>query len=129
WERSPEGRRYLAGQTNPHGFRVVNYASADRRGGPFMDVIRHRGFLPNRKARFCSTEMKKRTTERYLASVGWRKGGYTSVVGFRADEPKRIRDWLADPANEAGVFPLHAAGVTAADVTAYWARQPFDLEM
>lgn len=62
-------------------FEVVNFDSASRNGEPFEAVIRQRGgYLPNRVARFCSSELKTRTMHRYLKSLGWIE--WDSFVGI-----------------------------------------------
>lgn len=112
-----------------HAFEVVNYATASRDGRPFAEAIRARGFLPNVVARFCTVELKIRTAQRYLKSLGW--GHWTASVGLRADEPRRVarlrgtnRHDREDPTT-----PLASAGVDLACVRAYWRSSPFDLAL
>ena len=52
------------------------------------------------------------------------------VMGIRADEPNRIRK-LREPTAERWehALPLADAGVTEADVMAFWSTQPFDLAL
>lgn len=112
------------------GVRVVNFQSASRFGGPFEAVIRQRGgVLPNRVARFCSSELKTRTMHRYLRSEGWTE--WDTFIGIRADEPRRVAKFRANPhpegKHEEVHMPLAAAGVGAQDVAKFWRAQPFDL--
>ena len=69
--------------------------------------------------------------------------GYVSLIGLRADEPRRIavvqnraglarNDWTlpdGDSIDEYTVFPLDDAHITRDDVDAYWRGQPDDLEI
>jgi hypothetical protein len=109
-------------------FEVVNYDTASREGQPFEAICRDRGYLPNRINRFCSSELKFRTTYRYVTEVlGWES--YTSAIGFRADEPGRVAKLKGDRAAEDCVAPMYRAGHSIRDVRAFWRAQPFDLEL
>lgn len=128
-----------------HYFVEVDYATASRNGEPFEMVIQARSFLPNPIMRFCTAEMKIRTTNRYLHSIGWTE--YTNAIGFRSDEPNRVaklfrkrkveyiptlwEDWIikeesrgADPPpGETPVTPLFDAGLSKDDVMGFWGGQ------
>lgn len=107
-------------------FEIVSHNSASRNGEPFEALIRKRKFLPNRVARFCTAEMKVHCSTRYLRSIGWDR--WTNTVGIRADEPKRLKG--APPKERYTLWhPLADAGVSRHDVSAFWARQPFDLRL
>lgn len=118
--------RHEGGQ---HTFAVVNYATASRHGEPFEAVIRARGFLPNPVARFCTVELKIRTTDRYLRSLGWEH--WTNAIGLRGDEPHRVARLKGTNkhSREEPEAPLHKAGVTEPDVSAFWKAAPFDLAL
>lgn len=114
-------------------FAIVDYSTADRNGIPLETAITARrgdsGFLPNPLVRYCTIECKILTTIRYLESLGWAE--WTNAVGFRADEPQRVaklRAAIRDHREDA-VAPLMEAGVTRADVLAFWASHPFDLNL
>lgn len=111
------------------GFEVVSHNSASRNGEPFEAVVLKRRYLPNVMARFCTVELKIRAAEKYLRSLGWER--WTCATGIRADEARRIKD-KADRGNRdrwQNWYPLYAAGVSKADVLAFWARQNFDLRL
>lgn len=117
-----------------HGFKIVNYATASRNGEPLEAVIRARNMLPNVMARFCTVECKIRTTQRYLKSLNWHKDNdvaWTNAIGFRADEPQRVAKLAVTNrhSNEAPEAPLYKAGVTKADIVAWWDKQPFQLQL
>jgi len=119
---------YAAGPT----FNIVDFNSASRAGQPFEAVIAQRGgILPNRVSRFCSSELKTRTIHRYLRSLGWTE--WDSLVGIRADEPRRVAKFRANPSpetkSEEVYLPLAVAGICAKDVGAFWEAQPFDLQL
>jgi 3'-phosphoadenosine 5'-phosphosulfate sulfotransferase (PAPS reductase)/FAD synthetase len=114
------------------GFTVTDLTGASRNGEPFEAIIAQRGgVLPNRVARYCSSEMKTRTMHRYLRSIGWTE--WDTVIGIRADEPRRVAKFRANPHPETKAeevhMPLAVAGVGAQDVGAFWRQQPFDLEL
>lgn len=102
-------------------FAVVNFDSASRQGEPFEQLIRKRQYLPNPVSRFCTQELKVLAIERYLKSIGI--DDPDMMVGVRADEPRRLPKLRARGMS----VPLADAGVTQADVQAFWKSQPFDL--
>lgn len=113
-------------------FAVVDFESASMNGEPFEAVIAQRGgVLPNRVARYCSSEMKTRTMHRYLRSIGWTQ--WDTFIGIRADEPRRVAKFRSNPhpetKDEEVHMPLAIAGISAADVGAFWRAQPFDLNL
>lgn len=113
-------------------YKVVTFETASRNGEPFEAVIAQRGgYLPNRVARYCSSELKTRTMHRYLKAEGWQE--WDTFIGIRADEPRRVGKFRANPRpewkGEEVHMPLAIAGVGAADVGEFWRGQPFDLEL
>lgn len=117
---------WLEYQPEEPGYQVVDRARAASNGEPFEALIRKRKFLPNVMARFCTTELKIRTVKKYLMSQGWQR--WTNCVGIRADEPHRLNK--PPPKERWSVWtPLATAGVTKREVTDFWARQPFDLQL
>jgi 3'-phosphoadenosine 5'-phosphosulfate sulfotransferase (PAPS reductase)/FAD synthetase len=113
------------------GFAVVDFETASRDGEPFEALIRKRNYLPNPVARFCTVEMKILTIERHLKASGW--DDWVSMVGVRADEPRRVAKMRADPkggrASATRALPLADDDIDAAQVGAFWRAQPFDLEL
>jgi 3'-phosphoadenosine 5'-phosphosulfate sulfotransferase (PAPS reductase)/FAD synthetase len=113
-------------------FKVVTFEMANRDGRPFEEIIEQRGgVLPNRVARFCSSELKTRTMHRYLKSQGWTE--WDTFIGIRADEPRRVSKFRANSKpegkHEEVWLPLASAGVSAQAVGEFWRSQPFDLEL
>lgn len=105
-------------------FKVVNYKTAARNGEPFEAVIRKRNYLPNPVTRFCTAELKIRTINKYLRSIGWKDHNEnTDWVGIRADEMRRAAKI------DRSRTPLVADGVTVHHVNQFWSEQPFNLEL
>jgi len=106
-------------------FQCVSHNLASRAGEPFDALIAKRRMLPNIAMRFCTEELKVKTSRRYCRSIGWEN--WTTARGVRADEAhrakpsrdKRIRNW----------HPLVDAGVTKSEVADFWSRQPFNLRL
>lgn len=111
-------------------YRVVDFKTASRSGEPFERMIQELGLPPNPVARTCTANLKVKTSRAWMLTHGYDE--WDSVMGIRADEPRRIAR-LGNPKrdNSAGVpyLPLARAGVRKADVLDFWRRQPFDLRL
>ena len=110
-------------------FRVVDYDTASRDGEPFDVLIQKREFLPNPVARFCTIEMKVKTCERYLLSLGWSE--WNSALGIRHDEPRR---WMNQKSGSKSkhadnVYPLVSDKVDHDAILSFWNDQPFRLQL
>lgn len=105
---------------NEQKFRVVDYKTASRNGEPFAEMITNKQFLPNSVMRFCTTELKILPINRYMASIGFPE--FETMAGIRADEPRRI-----SKLRQTLHAPLATAGITQADIQAFWAANDFDL--
>jgi 3'-phosphoadenosine 5'-phosphosulfate sulfotransferase (PAPS reductase)/FAD synthetase len=119
----------------PHKFVVVDYATASRNGEPFDDIVSAKPVLPNVMMRYCTEWLKVKVSNHYARHVlGWgpKSGGYANAIGLRADEPHRVARLRASSSPTPGedpIAPLARAGVTLADVRAFWAQSPFDLAL
>lgn len=113
--------------------RVVSFETASRNGEPFSALLERRMMPPNPVSRFCTIEMKIRRIQAHARqTLGWDR--WHSVVGLRADEPKRVqkqreRAAKRGPGEGVPVMPLASAGVTKEKVVDWWQEQPFDLEL
>lgn len=119
--------------------REVTYDTASRDGTPFVDFLetlaqfrRQQKDLPptapGHKHRLCTAYLKIRTMHRWALSQGFED--YDKFVGLRADEPDRVSTLAShDRGGVAHFTPLSRAGLTKADVLAFWAAQPFDLQI
>lgn len=120
-------------------FRIVDYDTADRSGGPFLAFMEtlteyramHKGLPPTVPwpgARLCTAQMKHKTGERYIKSLGIKE--YTMAVGLRADEPTRISSLMRQASQDRDfVCPLFDAKIIKADVMSFWSQQSFDLNI
>lgn len=103
-------------------FKRVNFETANREGKPFEDLIRKRNYLPNPVTRFCTAELKIRTINKYLKSIGWKDHNEnTDWIGIRADEMRRAAKI------DRSRTPLVAAGITVHHINEFWDSQPFNL--
>lgn len=109
-------------------FARVTYETASRNGEPFTALMRKRNYLPNPVTRFCTQEMKICVIRDYMRAEGF--DYWNSIVGIRADEPRRVARMRA-PNSERwdNAVPLADAGVTVDDVSRFWRGQSFDLRL
>lgn len=112
----------------PKSFVQVTPSTASKNGEPFKELIEKRKYLPNRITRFCTTELKIRTMSRFASSI-WDEQPYSEVVGLRYDEPRRVHRIKADKSRNDVLCPMYAAKHSVTDVEAFWAKQPFKLEI
>lgn len=112
-------------------FEEVGFNSASRNGEPFTACIRRKSYLPNSVTRFCTTHLKIETCKHFMLSLGYQK--WTNAVGLRADERHRVERGNARNASGknrwTSIMPLSDGGTTVRDVRAFWAQQPFDLQL
>lgn len=122
----------FAVQDNEKISKVINFETASRNGEPFEAVINfYHPSLPNGRSRYCSSQMKTRTMHRYLRSLGWTE--WDSFIGIRADEPRRVAKFRANPhpenKHETVCMPLVPNNVSSKEVGNFWNNQEFDLEL
>lgn len=97
------------------------------RPGQFAQLITDRKFLPNPVMRFCTQELKIRPMRDFMLARGYEH--WASIIGIRADEPRRVARLRDTTRKERwdNVLPLADAGTTLGDVQAFWKAQPFTL--
>ena len=120
----------FAVENNEKISKIVDFETASRNGEPFELVINfYQPSLPNGRSRYCSSQMKTRTMHRYLKSIDWDE--WESFIGIRADEPKRVVKFRANPnpegKHETVHLPLAQDGISSKDVSNFWKQQDFDL--
>jgi 3'-phosphoadenosine 5'-phosphosulfate sulfotransferase (PAPS reductase)/FAD synthetase len=128
-----EWRKRERGSGWDEGFKRVGYNSASRDGEPFAALIEDRKMLPNPVTRFCTQQLKVRTMEMFMRTEGYER--WNNAVGLRWDEMRRVFKQIER--NEKGtdrftaIMPMatRATQVTEPQVLAWWARQPFNLEL
>lgn len=118
------------------GYAVVDFETASRGGEPFEAIVRKRNYLPNPVTRFCTVELKIRVMHKFTRAMGWSTDEMplNMMVGIRADEPSRVskiraRGTSSESKHTTMCMPLADAGITVRDVGAFWAAQPFKLEL
>ena len=100
--------------------KIVNYKTASRNGEPFDRLTTEKSFLPNAMMRFCTQELKIVPIEKHMGDE------FLTVVGIRADEPRRVAKQRAKPDY---LVPLADAGVVVQDIRDFWAVQNFGLDL
>lgn len=116
-----------AGET-VHWFKQVDYATANREGKPFDELLEVMSVLPNVTSRNCSAQLKIRTGMRYLFSIGVKE--YASVIGIRKDEENRATQILAQcDSFDHPQFPLCDWGIDVQRVNDFWKHNDFDLQL
>lgn len=112
-----------------HWWKRVNYETAARRMDPltpFDILLEWANILPNVRTRMCSVQLKVRTRDRFLRSLGIQE--FNSFIGIRKDEEHRVLEILANiDKYEKPQFPLVEAGTTRTEVDAFWMEQSFRL--
>ena len=93
----------------------------------FEALIKHKKYLPNQSQRICTTELKINTAKRYLRSIGIRT--FESYIGFRADESKRVLNYIQRTKKVVPKFPMYDAGVKKSDVNEFWKFKEYTLEI
>jgi 3'-phosphoadenosine 5'-phosphosulfate sulfotransferase (PAPS reductase)/FAD synthetase len=119
-------------------WKVVDFASAARNGEVFDAVLLYYAtyrfvekmeppILPNVANRMCSDRMKIKAAEWFMRSQGFDE--WDAYIGIRADEQRRHSRMMASNGKNRwdSVCPMFTAGITKADVNAFWKAQPFDL--
>lgn len=107
-------------RSNSVGYEIVNFETASRNGEPFEQLIKKKNYLPNPVARFCSMEMKG-----LAITKATKLESDETMVGVRADEEHRISKMRS----RGLMIPLVDAGIRKQDVTNFWSKQSFDLEL
>ena len=112
-------------------FEEVDYASAARAGAPFQALIAKKKRLPNWMERWCTQYLKVHVLTGFAKAQCWLPGHYNEVIGLRYDEGHRILKAIAmgEKDKRHRIYPLSRARITRGDVMAWWAAQPFDLEL
>jgi hypothetical protein len=115
----------------PNAFEEVGFNSADRTGKWFAELIRRKQYLPNSTMRYCTSKLKVDAMKKFMMSLGYT--AWVNPVGLRYDEGHRVLKQLARNESKkeryTAVMPLATARITKRNVMAFWATQPFDLQL
>lgn len=102
--------------------KIVTYQTCKRDGSVFEGIISKYG-IPNKVYIHCTREGKKAPIDSLAKSIGWTD--YTTIIGYRADEPKRVN--LINAAKSKQWYPLYEWGIVKDDIKNFWRKQPFNL--
>ena len=97
--------------------------------GGFENMIHEQGYntVPNRVMRYCTKQLKILTARKYLLSLGITE--CENFIGFRFDEPQRVKKYKSRWVKYYAKFPLYDAGITKSQVNEYWKNKPYTLEI
>jgi hypothetical protein len=123
------------GREHPKTYKFINDFEANENipiirlkyDGGFERLIEKRKAVPNNFKRFCTIELKIKTCRRYLRSNGISK--YENFVGFRYDEPLRVKRRKQIWKQVIDKFPLFEDKIDKQIVNDYWSKKPYTLEI
>jgi len=123
------------GREHPKTYKFINDFEANENipvirlkyEGGFERLIEKRKAVPNNFKRFCTIELKIKTCRRYLRSNGISK--YENFVGFRYDEPLRVKRRKQMWKQVIDKFPLYEDKIDKQIVNDYWAKKSYTLEI
>lgn len=123
------------GREHPKTYKFINDFEANENipiirlkyEGGFEKLIENRKAIPNNFKRFCTIELKIKTARRYLRSLGITK--YENLIGFRYDEPLRVKRRKKMWKNVTDIFPLYEKEIDKAIINDYWSKKPYTLEI
>ena len=123
------------GMEHPKTYKFINDFEANENipiirlkyDGGFEKLIEKRKAVPNNFKRFCTIELKIKTCRRYLRSNGISK--YENFVGFRYDEPLRVKRRKQMWKQVIDKFPLYDDKIDKQMVNDYWSKKPYTLEI
>lgn len=95
--------------------------------GGFEGMLSKKQGVPNQFKRYCTVELKIKTCRRYLRSLGIMK--YENFVGFRYDEPLRVKRRKQMWKQVIDKFPLYEDKIDKQIINHYWSQKPYNLEI
>lgn len=104
----------------------LKYSDTD---DPFRTMLEKRKFkvIPNRVKRICTVELKIKTCRRYLRSL--KILDYENFVGFRYDEPLRVKRRKQNWKRVIDKFPLYNDKINKQIINQYWDKKQYNLEI
>ena len=119
---------YLGNERPIYRTKEVTYETAARNGEPFEALLDHRKYLPNPVTRFCTSELKIKVMYRFMRKIKGYKDWF-NIIGLRYDEPRRVSSAMKQYNTWTNLTPMNDAKHTVEDVTAFWNKQNFDLNL
>jgi hypothetical protein len=95
----------------------------------FINFLSKKDFqqIPNRVKRSCTIELKIKPARRYLRKLGLMK--YENIIGFRSDEPQRVKKAKQRWKQVKTSYPLFYDGIDKQIINDYWKSKPYNLEI
>lgn len=96
---------------------------------PFDFLLARKNYkvIPNRMKRICTVELKVKTCKRYLKTLGVLR--FENFIGFRSDEPLRVKRHVERFIKVKTKFPLYDNGTNKAMINDFWSKKPYTLEI
>lgn len=106
--------------------KIVTFETASRNGEPYEAEIKKYG-IPNMSFPHCTRELKINPIHSYIRSIGWKAKSYSTAIGIRVDEMRRVRK---SAVKEKIVYPLvDWFPTTKPEINSWWEKQDFNLEL
>lgn len=123
------------GREHPKTYKFINDFEAHENipvirlqyDGGFRNLLEKTKQIPNNFKRFCTVELKIKTARRYLRKIGIIK--YENLVGFRYDEPLRVKRRKKMWKTVTDIFPLYEKQIDKQIINDYWSKKPYTLEI
>jgi len=123
------------GREHPKTYKFINDFEAHEKipiirlmyNGGFENLLSKNKGVPNQFKRYCTVELKIKTCRRYIRSLGIMK--YENFVGFRYDEPLRIKRRKQMWKQVIDKFPLYDDKIDKQLINSYWNTKPYNLEI
>jgi hypothetical protein len=123
------------GREHPKTYKFINDFEAHEKipiirlkyDGGFENLLSKKKGVPNQFKRYCTVELKIKTTRRYIRSIRIIK--YENFVGFRYDEPLRIKRRKQMWKQVVDKFPLYDDKIDKQIINAFWNTKPYNLEI
>jgi len=103
-------------------YKVVPLGAIGEDLEPWIDMLKKYGTPYNPGGGFCTDRMKTTPYIRYCNDM-FGKNNYTTWLGIRVDEPKRLKE------KEGFEYLASISDFEKDDILAWWKTQPFDLEI
>ena len=96
---------------------------------PFDFLLAKKNYkvIPNRMKRICTVELKVKTCKRYLKTLGILR--FENFIGFRIDEPLRVKRHVERFVKVKTRFPLYEQGINKDMINDFWSKKPYTLEI
>ena len=123
------------GREHPKTYKFINDFEAHENipvirlqyEGGFRNLLDKTKAIPNNFKRFCTIELKIKTARRYLRSLKIKD--YENLVGFRYDEPLRVKRRKKMWKTVTDIYPLYDKKIDKQIINEYWSKKPYTLEI